>query len=185
LIKRYISFIIALLCAVCLCGCIEYVDDEQVEPGEAIAEKDSGLGLVNPLKEMSREELVEATGIDLGAPENAEELVYSLISLEDSAPIAQLKFKLDGEELCYRAQSMAGQNAADISGMYYQWEIEKHVFVNMNYAVVYCSGDAGYIKWIDAAPGIQYSLSMNEGADKDKLIELAEAVFAPVQADVG
>ena len=34
------------------------------------------------------------------------------------------------------------------------------------------AGDIGYIKWVDAVPGIQYSLSMTEGADEKLLVHV-------------
>ena len=180
MIKRITSIIIALLLCLGLTGCIEPV----VEPDytKPLADRDSGLAIANPVKEMSREELAEKTGIDLGCPEGAENTVYSLIELSGAEPVAQLRFSLDGHELCLRAQSMSSAAAAgDISGMYYEWEYTKNVFVSMLYAVVNVSGDIGYIKWIDAEGGVQYSLSMNEGAGEKILVELAEKVYQPLQ----
>lgn len=182
--KRVLSIIIALLLVFTLAGCIEPV----VEPDytKPLAEQDSALGIVNPIKEMSRQELIEQCGIDLGAPEGAENMVYSLINIGEAEPVAQLRMSLDGHELCLRAQGMsAAAPAGDISGMYYEWEHTRNVFVSMLYAVVNVSGDIGYIKWIDAAPGIQYSLSMTEGASEELLIELAEKVFHPTQGEAG
>lgn len=178
--KKVISIIIALLLALGLCGCIEPV--EKPDPTKPLAERDSGLAIANPVKEMSRQELIENCGIDLGAPEGAEDMVYSLIDLSESLPVAQLRFKLDGYELCLRAQAMNSQSmAGDISGLYYEWELTRNTFVNFRYAVVNICGDIGYIKWVDAVPGIQYSLSMTEGAEEKLLVELAERVFYPVQ----
>lgn len=175
------TMVMLLVFAMCLCcaGCIEPVDKEP--DYEPIAEADSQLSIANPVEQMSREELAEASGIDLAKPEAAEEIVYSLITLSDNNPIAQMNFTLDGHELCLRAQSMTGEIAQDISGMYYNWETTEHVFVSRNYAVVYLCSDVGYIKWLDGQQGIQYSLSMTKGAGRDILIELAEAVFQPSQ----
>ena len=176
--KKYLSFIIALLLVFSLAGCIEPVTEPDYT--KPLAEKDSGLTIANPVKEMSREELLEKTGIDLGPAEGAENLVYSMIDLRDAYPIAQLKCSLDGHELCLRAQEMTAQAAAgDISGMYYEWESTRNVFVSMRYAVVSLAGDIGCIKWIDAENGLHYSLSMNQGADEKLLIELAEKLFYP------
>lgn len=183
MIRKSIMFLLAALLCLSCTGCIEPVE---TEPNyEPLAEADSQLGIVNPVKELSRQELIEKSGIYLGSPDGAEDMVYSLISLAENSPIAQLRFTLDGQELCLRAQNISGENAIDISGMYYDWELTEHVFVSRNYAVVYLSADTGYIKWVYAPAGIQYSLSMAEGADRDKLIELAELVFEPLQAELG
>ena len=177
--KRVLAIILALLMSINLAGCIEPV--EEPDYTKALAERDSNLAIANPVKEMSRQELYEHCGIDLGSPDGAENMVYSLIELREAEPIAQLCFVLEGHELCLRAQTMSAAAAAgDISGMYYQWEYTRNLFVSMLYAVVNISGDIGYIKWIDAESGIQYSLSMNEGASEDLLVELAEKVFASV-----
>ena len=134
---------------------------------------------------MSRQELTEKCGIDLGSPDGADNMVYSLIELNEGMPVAQLRFSLDGHELCLRAQVMTHDSmAGDISGLYYEWEITQNTFVDLRYAVVNICGDLGYIKWVDAVPGIQYSLSMTEGADEKLLVELAEKVFNPVQTEV-
>lgn len=178
--KKALSIIIALLIALGLCGCVEHV--EKPDPTKPLAERDSGLAIANPIKEMSRQELAEKSGIDLGAPEGATDMVYSLIDLSEGLPVAQLRFDLDGHELCLRAQAMNSESmAGDISGLYYEWELKQNTFVSLRYAVVNICGDIGYIKWVDAVPGIQYSLSMTEGADDELLVELAEKVFYPVQ----
>lgn len=176
--KKILSFIIACLLAFNLTGCIEPVTEPDYT--KPLAQQDSALTIANPVKEMSREELLDKTGIDLGPAEGADELVYSMIELRDAYPIAQLRCTMDGHELCLRAQKMTNEAAAgDISGMYYEWEYTRNVFVCFLYAVVSLSEDIGCIKWIDAENGIQYSLSMNQGADEKLLIELAEKLFYP------
>lgn len=177
--KKFLSLIIALLFMVVLTGCIERV--EEIDPTKPLAAADSSLKIANPMKEMSREELIEKTGIDLGTPEGAEDMVYSMIELSEGRPIAQLRFELEGHELCFRAQTVDGKSAAgDISGLYYNWAYTHNTFVARLYAVVNVSGDVGYIKWIDAENGVQYSLSMTEGADEKLLVELADKVFASI-----
>ena len=185
MVKKYIVLLMVLLVCFGCTGCIEPVEKNE-NPGDTpLAEQDSQLGIINPVKELSRRELIEAAGIDLGAPEGAEDMAYSLITLSEHSPVAQLKFTLDGHQLCLRAQVIAEEIAIDISGMYYEWELTENVFVDRDYAVVNLADDVGYIKWVDMAPGIQYSLSMAEGADKDTLIDLAERVFKALQGSVG
>jgi len=180
--KKYLIVLIALALCVVLSGCTEPVDKPQEGP---VFEQDSQLNIINPIKQMSREELAENCGIDLGEPEGAKDMVYSLIELKDQNPVAQLKLSLEGHELCLRAQAMDTETAAgDISGLYYEWDSVNHVFVGVNnYAVASLKDDLGYIKWLDGASGVQYSLSMTEGADLDTLVSLAEAVFWNTQAD--
>lgn len=181
LIRRYLSFIIALLMCLSLSGCIEPVLDTVTPAGQAKAEADSGLAIANPVREMSREELVDTCGIELNFPENAEDINYSIIELKEYNPIAQLRFSFDGIDYCMRGQYVGSEKAEDISGLYYEWELKEHAYVDYCYGVVYISGEVGYIKWLDAISGTQYSLSMSNGAKKDALIQMAELLFEPGQ----
>ena len=45
-------------------------------------------------------------------------------------------------------------------------------------------GASGKILWLDFAPGLLYSLSMESGASEEALLGMAETLFTPVQGDV-
>ena len=174
------------------------------------AKEEPDAGLPNPVTECTQEELLEVTGFDLAAPADAENVAYSYIAVEGEETIAQLIFTVDGKEYCYRAQptaitSMFGsvredenasadsltealQNAvgigAALAGLNYEWEGMATVDVS------YCEGvsanndgKAGFISWLDVAPGILYSLGMNDGCTQDLLINMADSIFVPVQGD--
>lgn len=177
--NKRISIIIALLASLVLSACVEPV--VKIQPGTELAVQDSGMKIANPIRQMSREELIEESGVDLGAPENAEDLVYSIIELEGANPVAQLRFTLDEQELCFRAQYIGTEKAEDISGLYYEWERKEYAYVNYCAGLAFFAGELGYIKWFDPVSGIQYSLSMTEGAKFDAMLKLAETVFVPLQ----
>ncbi len=110
---------------------------------------------------------------------------WSYIELTGEAPIAQMNFVLDGAEAYLRAQPYAGFDAGDISGLYCDWPAPQEAEVKYCKAVVYCDGEAGYISWLDVAPGILYNLGMSKGASAEKLTELANLAFVPLQGDAG
>ena len=143
--------------------------------------------------------VAEATGISLPAPEGATDVQYFIIKTEK--PIAEMRFTLDGKKANLRAQATSLTDLAidtekaksdqatyadiDISGMNYKWESIGTQIVKDRSAICFVSGKAGFIAWIDAAPGIVYNLSMDDGATFETLVKMAEASFTPVQGNVG
>ena len=69
--------------------------------------------------------------------------------------------------------------------MYYEWTEEVETNVSYTTGKTFIAEDdddkVGVILWFDAAPGIQYSLSMDSEADYTVLWFLAEQLFQPVQ----
>lgn len=163
-------------------------------------------GLANPLHECTRDELVQATGIPLDAPDGASEVKYFYIDSEDT-PISQVTFSLNGKQYCYRAQPTAyvrieanvDENAdekdlmsalndctnigAALSGMHYKWECASlnDIAESRDAVVAFNDGKEGFVAWLDVVPGILYSLSMNNGASQTVLTDTAELCFVPVQ----
>ncbi len=196
--KKFLVLVLSAMMVFAMCAC------------GAKEEEQPDAGLPNPVTECTQAELLEATGFDLVAPEGAENVAYSYISAEGEETIAQMIFTVDGKEYCYRAQptaitsltrSVAGdenasadsltealQNAvgigAALSGLNYEWEGMATVDVSYCEGVTATNeGKAGFITWLDVAPGILYSLGMNDGCTQDLLINMADAVFVPVQGD--
>ena len=195
--KKLLVIVLSAMMVFAMCAC-------------GAKEEEPDAGLPNPVTECTQEELLEVTGFDLAAPADAENVAYSYIAVEGEETIAQLIFTVDGKEYCYRAQptaitSMFGsvredenasadsltealQNAvgigAALAGLNYEWEGMATVDVS------YCEGvsanndgKAGFISWLDVAPGILYSLGMNDGCTQDLLINMADSIFVPVQGD--
>lgn len=173
---RVLAMMLVLMCSLVGCGGENEVNETSISNQEV-----GGMSVVNPIKQVSYEELVKVTGIPLYIPEEATEVVYSTIAPEP--PVAQATFTLDGKDVCLRAVATNELEAQDISGLYYQWEITEVIDVGYCTGTVYLKGDMGYVAWLDIAPGINYNLSLKSGATKEALVELANAVFTEVQGD--
>lgn len=137
----------------------------------------------NPVEGMTREELMNRTGLTLNAPQGAENAVWQVINGGEAGMIAELIFTLDSAEYCYRAQSTANFETYDMSGMFYNWTATESGSVNGRDAKVFTCDEAGYISWLDVAPGINYNLSSADVSDGAKLLEVANLVFNAAQGN--
>lgn len=164
-------FIVLLMTGLCGCGSL------------VVMEEPESTQLVNPVKNVSGKELLELTGVPIDAPEGATDVTYTVIELDGTTAIAQVKFTWDGKAAFFRAQATSELEPGDISGLSYQWEDPVTTTVGHCDASIYLSGDVGYIAWLDIVPGVQYNLGMTAGADAAVLEELANAVFVPLQGD--
>ena len=177
-----------------------FQDDQEISPedGEALFAlyADEGnvitfgaLEIANPWTDMTREELAQASGVDFGVPEGAEDVVYRWLENES---LAEMQFTLDGDEYCARikpAALEAGQ-VENISGMYFAWENEEDVTIGGH-----CQGTLGQAQtgsedfvelcqWYDLAPGLMYSLSVfTTDPDGLDLTAVAEMVYVPMQGE--
>ena len=195
--KKILTLTLALILAISLCACGK-------EPAASAT-------VANPVHEGTPEEILEATGIRLDAPEGATGAVYAWI--EGDAPISQVIFQLDGKEYCYRAQPTAvlsitasigedeatasdllktlndGTNVgAVLAGMYYdEWKSAALVDLasSREGVVAFNDGKEGFIAWLDVVPGVLYSLSMDKGATQDLLMNTADTCFVPLQGNAG
>lgn len=172
-----VSVVMMLACMLTGCGGEDVAGQANEATGGA-----GDMTMVNPIKRVTYEELVEATGIPLLIPGDACDVVYTTIALEPV--VAQATFTLDGYEVCLRAVVTDALEERDISGLYYPWETSETVEVGYCTGTVYLKGDIGYVAWLDVAPGINYNLSLKSGATKEALVTLANAVFTEVQGDV-
>ena len=183
---------VALVLAMGLCACSAEKPDAS-----------KSTQAVSAMVESTYEGVLEATGIDLPAPKGAEDVEYFYYKGKD--PIAEMRFTLDGNEACLRAQSTALtafpyegdellkavaegkdlQNGTDISGMYYTWEENTEAsLAYLKAEISWNEGKEGIMLWYDMVPGVMYSLSVDSGADPMLLCSMADAVFVPVQGDV-
>lgn len=194
--KKIISLImaVAMVFALCACGAKE-------EPVSA--------GMPNPVHECTYDELVQATGISVEAPAGAENVSYAYIDTE--SPISQVRFTYDGRDFCYRAQSTSylsisanvNEDASSsdlaaalndctnigavLAGMHSEWKCSGLYDLENGRESVFAfnEGKEGFIAWLDIAPGVLYSLSVDSKAEQDVLIDMAELCFVPLQGDVG
>lgn len=194
--------ILALTLTIAMCMGLAACSGTANKPAEDTAAAEE-TGMVNPMTEVTYEEMISRTGIDLPAPEGASDVVYYVVET-DEYTISQMDFTLDGNSFTLRACStgMTELDAAvtgesetdlqgidfalgDISGLYYDWTTSGTDLVKDRSAIFNINDKegAGYIAWLDAAPGILYNLIMTENADHELLTKTAEKVFVPVQGD--
>jgi len=137
-------------------------------------------------------EIMNTLGLSMNvAPDGAENILYYTVSVEGSAgePLkaAGTSFRLDGLRYDYRTSSTGMFEVQDLSGM------TEDAYENQGQAELgWCTADlywndggTGKILWLDFAPGLLYSLSMESGASEEALLDMAEVLYAPVQGDVG
>ncbi len=106
-------WLVCFLCAVLIglgSGCGASAGGEREDAG-------GGLGLPNPVKEVADAGAFQPLDLYIDAPEDADEVSYSIISDQ----IAQVSFTLDGRRYTYRA----AHTEEDISGLYVAFEDEE------------------------------------------------------------
>ena len=171
--------------------------------GGEVEGEEGEAGMVNPMTEVTRQELMDQTGIDLPTPEGATDVTYFVVDT-DEFTIAQMDFTLDGQPYELRAAStgmtelspvQTGEDemdiegidfdTGDISGLYYEWTTAGTDLVADRSGIFRIADkeDVGYIAWLDAAPGILYNLSMTSNVSHEALKETAEKVFVPMQGE--
>jgi len=138
----------------------------------ALGLTESAVMLPNPVREATREEVLEATGANLLVPEEATEVSYSLIEVPDQEPLGQVRFVYQQAEYLFRAQQ--GNDPADISGMYLDWDTVTQA-EKAPFSGTICldeSGD-GIALWRYEKEGYNFALVMFNAATEDGLLEMS------------
>ncbi len=142
------------------------------------------IGMPNPIRESTAEDILNTLGVTFAVPEGAENVQYSVIS--DS--LAQMDFVWNNAECTARAEPSGETSLKDISGFYYNWKNSAELKVGYNDATANWTKDengssVGICIWWDAAPGIMYSVSMKSDANAENLKKLANAVYVQMQGN--
>lgn len=120
------------------------------------------------------------------APEGARDVHYNAFHL-DGLAVGETTFTLDGARCAYRIAPTyeTSPDFADISG------VEENFARQAEAEVGWCSarlawndGGAGKVVWFDPVPGQLYSLSVDAGASRDSLLDLANQLFLPAQDEL-
>ena len=171
------------------------VSEETTKNQEVVetTEADTPVGLSNPWRDVTYEEASETVSKLFKAPDGAENVKWSICKTgkDDTAipgPLVQMTFDLDGMSFTAREQ-VTGDNAEDISGMYYDWSTTEDITLanwgdgTMSAKYQRYIGDAesaDVCTWYDIEYGASYSLSTTakdlEGFD---LQAVAEAIYDP------
>ena len=171
--KKRLSICLCLVLALSLlAGC-----GAQKAPAAAPTAEEPAVGLPNPVKASSAEEIAARFGVEMKAPDGAEELSWTVI--EGDMPLAQLGFSLGG--IAYNYRVAKAEAYEDISGMYYEWQEVSAEEGGGSIRLI--SGEAGVYDRFDAEEGLVYSLSMGHGASPEKLTETARLLWGEPSAE--
>ena len=191
--KKFKVLLTTLSLALLLCAC-----------GKDKAETEEYVGMANPNEyNVGRDLMVQTTGIDIAAPQNASDVSYNVIGYKDDNPMSEVTFTLDDQEYCYRAQvaspeiPVSGDSAlliedsvleyANISGIYDTWKTKAVMSVDSIDGVLITSSEYTVYIWCDSVAGILYNLSVYDRLSIDgqrDFCSLASSIYAPVQGDV-
>lgn len=152
------------------------------QSGTMVVEGDE-TSVINPMKVVTEDEMVQETGIDLPAKDGMENVEYFVVAEK----VAQMNFTYKGTDYCLRAQptketsiESASVEIEDLSGMYYEWdEAGQEKVQNRDGFVKKTKDGVAMVGWLDVAPGIEYTLTCNENGEN--ILEVANAVFTPLQ----
>ena len=120
------------------------------------------------------------------APENAQDVHYNAFYLDDLA-VGETSFTLDGVKYVYRIAPTydTSPDFADISGVEETFDHQAQAEVGWCPArLAWNDGGAGKVVWFDVVPGQLYSLSVEVGASRESLMDLADQLFLPAQGEV-
>ena len=147
----------------------------------ALAE--AGAGLANPWVEATAAEVLEALGVEFGVPEGATDVRYFILPEQE---LAEMQFTWYGMD--YTARIKPADAFEDISGMYFEWDVDTAC------AVRGCEGrtmrghddlmTVDVTLWYDAEAGLMYSVSTGgEDLDGFDILASAEAIYLPSTAE--
>lgn len=156
----------------------------------------------NPMVETDYKGMVEATGIDLPAPDGAKDAEYRYYKTDPK--MAEVEFELGDVEYTLRAQptsltsvAIAEEDIAkidadllrskygDISGIYCEWKSFATVLVSEREGYYAAGGEYSIVNWLDAVTGTMYSLSTDEkDVTQQTIMDVATKSFKPMQGEV-
>ena len=141
-------------------------------PAAAPTAEEPAVGLPNPVKSSSAEEIAQRFGVEMKAPEGAEEVSWVII--EGEMPLAQMGYSLDG--IVYNCRIAKAEAYTDISGMYYEWQ-EVGAEEGDGGSIRLIPGGPGVADRFDAPSGMLYSVSVGNGAGPELLEKAARTLW--------
>lgn len=151
------------------------------------------VAIENPWTESDEKGVLEATGYNVKAPEDATEVHYSFCANEK---MAQVTYQKDNIDWTYRIKEST--EAEDISGMNYEWNVSEEGTVSGEKAIYMGYSDAKegsdfiddvkyiqVVNWYDVLTGVSYSLSASGNDLNGMDIQVyAEQIYDPLQKEV-
>ncbi|MCR5055004.1 MAG: hypothetical protein K6A69_09200 [Lachnospiraceae bacterium] len=178
--KRITALILAGLMAFSMISCGKKESSSDV-PASAATETEENLNMANPWREVSSGEAFKLIANSFSAPADAKDVVWRVLdNVGDPSgfpsPLVELDFDLGLDHFDAREQ-MTDDKDADISGMYYEWDVVESATLanwaggNQTATVSVYAGDeeqAQKIEWYDSETETLYCLSVT-GKDLDGL----------------
>lgn len=149
--------------------------------------------IANPWRDITEDQAYGMIPNCFSAPEGATNIRWSAMGEADAegtlhGPLVQLDFDLDNLSFTERAQ-ITGDEAVDISGMYYDWTVSDDVTLanwgdgamkGKTYRSIEENETADLITWYDVEIGISYSLStVAPDLDGFDIQAIAEQTYDP------
>ena len=139
-------------------------------------EKITTTQIANPMKKSTPQEIINTIGVKFNEPKNVTEINYFIISNQ----VAQMNFIKDG--ISFTSRIKPANQFEDISGMYFNWNNEQDCKIAWCSGKIYFMNDAenknpGICIWYDVAPGLMYSLSMDDKSNPEILLNLANEIY--------
>jgi hypothetical protein len=198
--KKYLAIILTGIMALSLAACGDKSTDdnavaetETATIAESITETPAAT-IANPWRDCTEEEAYQYGPNGFSAPEGATNVKWSMMEVADNTVLPgtmiQMAFDLDGTSFIAREQAV-GDNDTDISGMYYNWDVEDSgTFQNwaggqMPYTTYRHIGDdetVDVIRWYDVETGYAYSLSATaKDLDGFDISAIADQIYDPAK----
>ena len=170
--KRILIVIMtALLVTVFAAGAKQETPAAQTESPQA----SQSAQIANPWKDVKdAAEVKETTGLEMGSlPQGATDVTYSVL---ESQKLAQAVFTWKGDT--YTLRMVKGSPEEDLSGMFVEFgETQELKFEDYPYTIRYNEGAEGASEWHDELTDVEYSVTMQTGATKDKLSDVSVALI--------
>ena len=180
---KYKNFIIVILFILCLAGCSKEksntADEQNIEEPAALESSTEDLPgepmqIANPWRESSEEEIEEIMRGEIDLPGDFSNVYYQVMN---EGELCEIDFDYLDLSFTYRMKESGGKE--DISGMYYEWDINEVCDINGNGGEIHIVNNenekASSVIWYDTAAGMTYSVSVNNAVSRQALIDFAQA----------
>lgn len=132
--------------------------------------------LVNPMQEVTREEVAEIIDIDIYVPKDAEDVRFFTITADKDPALVQMDFRLNGKAYTFRAAVSDLQDAA-LSGVYFTAPDVSIAQILGTEGVITTQDLTSVLMWTDITTGTNCSLVCTDCEDSGVLLDVAEEIF--------
>ena len=180
-IKRVLSLVLILCITLSMTGCFFRKHDINTERPEVMATEESEavqVGLPNPMREIRPFEVSSEMGFTVDLPRFSSDANYFVYDLP-AGKMLEIQFTYERQKLSLRAQLVTNysiKESDDISGLYFNPNLEKEVTFRNTEALIKGGDGMGYETWIDTASGIHYCLGVSSGFDENFIEKVATLV---------